>query len=87
MGQDNTLTKIFSKELNIKGGIIMYQHKTPKGNLYILHSLLVKLKGSGIKQRIYYFSKKGGKTAIDELPRGYTIIHSRKTGLPLLKKS
>ena len=47
---------------------------------------MVKLRGSGVKQTIYYFSPKSGKAAIDNLPKGYKIIHSRRTGLPLLKK-
>jgi hypothetical protein len=64
-----------------------YQHRTPKGVLYFLHSMTVKLKGSGIHQRIYWFERKAGKHAIDEIPSGYSVIHSRKTGLPLLKKS
>ena len=63
-----------------------FAHKTPKGIVYILHSMVVKLKGSGYKQRIYWFARKGGKTAVDELPKGYKIIHSRRTGLPLLKR-
>ncbi len=63
-----------------------FVHKTDDGRNYILHSMTVKLKGSGVKQTIYYFSRKAGKYAIDELPAGYKIIHSRRTGLPLLKK-
>jgi len=63
-----------------------FQHKTDDGRVYNLHSQIVKLKGSGIKQTIYYFSQKKGKYAIDELPAGYKIIHSKRTGLPLLKK-
>ena len=64
-----------------------YQHKTPKGVLYYLHSMVVHLKGSGVKQRIYYFARKKGKYAVDDMPRGYKIVHSRRTGLPLLKKA
>ena len=63
-----------------------YQHQTPKGVLYFLHSMVVELKGSGKKQTIYYFSGKKGKNAVDDMPKGYKIIHSRRTGLPLLKK-
>ena len=64
-----------------------YQHKTPKGILYYLHSMVVKLKGSGMKQRIYWFDRKTRKTAVDAMPAGYKIIHSRRTGLPLLTKT
>ena len=65
---------------------MVFQHKTSTGRVYNLHSQTVKLKGSGLKQTIYYFSPKKGKYAIDELPAGYKIIHSRRTDLPLLKK-
>jgi len=64
-----------------------FQHKNKKGKTYILHSTVVKLRGSGMKQRIYYFATKKGKGAVDELPRGYKVIESKRTALPLLKKT
>ncbi len=63
-----------------------YEHKNKQGKTYVLHSMKVKLKGSGYKQTIFYFSLKQGKYAIDELPEGYKIIENKRTGLPLLKK-
>ena len=62
-----------------------YQHKS-QGVMWNLHSMVVRLKGSGVHQRIYWFSTKAGKNAIDELPKGYKVVTSRKTGLPFLKK-
>lgn len=63
-----------------------FQHKAPNGVMYNLHSMVVKLKGSGLRQKIFWFSTKAGKDAIDEMPEGYKIVTSRKTGLPFLKK-
>ena len=63
-----------------------YEHKNKKGRKYYLHSMNVKLKGSGYKQTIFYFSGKQGKYAIDELPDGYKVIENKRTGLPLLKR-
>lgn len=63
-----------------------YQHTNKAGDRYFLHALDVKLKGSGVKQRIFYFAPKAGNKAIDDLPEGYKVIESRRTGLPLLKK-
>ena len=63
-----------------------YEHKNKKGVKYFLHSKEVKLRGSGKKQRIFYFAGKAGRDAIDEVPEGYQVIESKRTSLPLLKK-
>lgn len=63
-----------------------YSHTGGKGVLYYLHTMMVKLRGSGKKQQIFYFSKKKGSGTLDEVPKGYKVITSRRTGLPLLKK-
>jgi hypothetical protein len=63
-----------------------YAHTNKKNVLYYLHAMEVKLKSSKFKQKIYYFSRKAGKFAIDELPENYKVIESKRTGLPLLKK-
>lgn len=62
-----------------------YSHRNSKGNTYFLHSKNVTLKG-GRKQNIYYFAKVAGEFAVDELPAGYKVIESARTGLPILKK-
>lgn len=64
-----------------------YQHKAPNGKVYHLHSMVVKLKGSKVSQRIFWFAPKAGKNAIEEMPKGYKVVSSRRTGLPFLKKS
>ncbi|MEA1909783.1 MAG: hypothetical protein U9M89_02060 [Patescibacteria group bacterium] len=62
-----------------------YAHTNSKGNTYYLHSKEVTLKG-GRKQNIFYFGKEAKEAAIDEVPEGYKVIESARTGLPILKK-
>jgi len=62
-----------------------YSHKNSKGNTYYLNSKEVTLKG-GRKQRIYYFSKDIKPESINELPDGYKVKESVRTGLPILAK-
>jgi hypothetical protein len=62
----------------------MFSHKNSKGMEYWLHSKDVKLRGDR-NQRIFYFSK--DSTGSVDLPSGYKVIESSKTGLPLLKKA
>lgn len=64
-----------------------FSHKNTKGVTYFLHSMEVKLKGSGKKQRIFWFARKAGKNALDAVPKGYKVMQSKRTGLPLLKKA
>lgn len=53
---------------------MVYEHKTDKGT-YFLHQ----------KGKLFYFAKEKKSNAID-LPAGYTVVVSEKTGLPLIKK-
>jgi len=62
-----------------------YQYKNSRGQEYYLHSKEVDLR-SGKKQRIYYFSKTIGTNSLDEVPSGYKVVESQRTGLPVLKK-
>jgi len=62
-----------------------YSYRNSKGKTYFLHSKNVTLKG-GRKQTIYYFAKEAKTGAINELPEGYKVIESKRTGLPILKK-
>ena len=62
----------------------MFSHKNSKGQTYWLHSKDVKLRGGKI-QRIYYFSKNSGDSI--DLPDGFKVIESKRTALPLLKKT
>lgn len=62
-----------------------YSYRNSKGTTYYLHAKKVTLKG-GRKQTIYYFAKQVKPGAINELPEGYKVIESQRTGLPILKK-
>ena len=60
-----------------------YSHDNAKGTWY-LHGKQVELKG-GRTQQIYWFAKAVGDNACD-MPSGYVVTESARTGLPLLKK-
>lgn len=66
-----------------------YQSKK-SGSEYYLHFKKVTLRG-GKEQTIYFFAKSiGGKSGsqktLDEVPAGYVVAESERTGLPFLKK-
>jgi len=62
----------------------MFSYRNSKGTEYWLHTREVRLRGGKI-QRIFFFSK--DSTNSIDMPEGYTVIESKRTGLPLLKKS
>jgi YHS domain-containing protein len=63
-----------------------YSVKSKKsGKTYYLHSKDVTLV-NGRKQTIYYFAKEAGRGSVDQLPKGYEVIESPITGLPMLRK-
>lgn len=64
-----------------------YQYTNSKGDKYHLHKSEITLKGSGKRQTIYFFGRNVQEGAIDEVPAGYQVVESQKTGLPVLKKS
>jgi hypothetical protein len=57
-----------------------------KGVKYYLHSKKVNLKG-GREQTIFYFARDIRPGALDEVPAGYKVIETAKTGMPILKKA
>ncbi len=61
----------------------MFSHTNRKGDVYYLHTKEVKLR-SGRVQRIFFFSKDSSGSI--DMPEGYEVIESERTGLPLLKK-
>lgn len=63
-----------------------YAHTNSKGQTYYLHSRDVTLRGSGKKQTIYFFARKEAAGALDEVPSGFMVIESQRTGLPVLKR-
>lgn len=63
-----------------------YSYKNSKGQTYFLHSREVTLRG-GRQQRIYWFAKAVTEDrALDEVPEGYEVMESQRTGLPILRK-
>jgi len=64
-----------------------YSHKNAKGQTYYLHMRDVTLRGSGKKQRIYFFARATGKGSLDEVPAGYKVVENKRTGLPVLKRA
>ncbi len=57
-----------------------------KGQTYYLHTREVKLK-NGRVQRIYYFARDQRDGLLTEVPAGYMVIETKRTGMPVLKKS
>jgi len=61
----------------------MFSHTNSRGQTYYLHTKEVRLR-SGRTQRIFFFSKDPSDSI--DMPEGYKVIESKRTGLPLLKK-
>jgi hypothetical protein len=62
-----------------------YEYKNSKGVSYYLHSKAVSLKGGRV-QTIYYFARDIRPEALNEVPAGYQVVETAKTGMPILKK-
>jgi hypothetical protein len=62
-----------------------YKYKNSKGNEYILHARVTKLR-NGKEQTLYYFSKEAKDNALDAVPDGYRVSETA-TGLPVLQRS
>ncbi len=63
-----------------------YSYTNKKGIVYYLHSREVKLRGGKV-QTIYYFAREVRPGALDEVPAGYTVVETARTGMPILKKA
>lgn len=63
-----------------------FAYTNSRGQEYFLHSKEVKLRGGDRIQRIFYFATDERPEAIDEVPDGFQVIESKKTGLPVLKR-
>jgi len=63
-----------------------YEFTNSKGVKYYLHFKDVNLKGGRI-QRIYYFARDIRAGALDDVPAGYRVIETERTGMPILKKA
>lgn len=63
-----------------------YTHTNSRGQTYVLHRRVTRA-GSPQERALHFFSRDEREDAIDELPAGYTVVESPRTGLPLLKKA
>ena len=62
-----------------------YEFTNSKGVKYYLHFKDVNLKGGRI-QRIYFFARDVRPGSLDDVPAGYKVIETERTGMPILKK-
>lgn len=62
-----------------------FSYTNSKGQTYYLHMKEVTLK-NGRQQTIYFFARDVRDGALDEVPAGYQVVETQRTGLPLLKK-
>ena len=65
---------------------LAYQYTNNKGNQYYLHGMEVTLRGSGKKQRIFFFAKDVRAGSLDAVPAGYEVVENKRTGLPVLRR-
>ncbi|MGD2244982.1 MAG: hypothetical protein PVF66_05380 [Candidatus Aminicenantes bacterium] len=63
-----------------------YEFTNSKGVKYYLHYKDVNLKG-GRQQRIYFFARDVRPGSLDEVPAGYKVMETERTGMPILKKA
>ncbi len=63
-----------------------YEFTNSKGVKYYLHYKDVNLKG-GRQQRIYFFARDVRSGSLDEVPAGFKVIETERTGMPILKKA
>ncbi len=63
-----------------------FNYTNAKGQTYILHTQDVTLK-NGKVQRIYFFARKERAGALDAVPAGYEVMETKRTNMPVLKKS
>lgn len=62
-----------------------YSYTNSKGQTYYLHTRDVTLK-NGRVQTIYFFARDIRDGAIEEVPAGYEVVETKRTGMPVLRK-
>ena len=62
-----------------------FSYTNAKGQTYHLHGKKVRLK-NGREQQIYYFARDVRDGALDEVPEGYEVMETKRTGMPVLRK-
>ena len=63
-----------------------YEFTNSKGVKYYLHFKDVNLKGGRV-QRIYFFARDIRPGSLDDVPAGYQVMETERTGMPILKKA
>jgi hypothetical protein len=63
-----------------------YAYKNAKGQTYYLHTKEVTLKNGKI-QRIYFFARDERPGSLSEVPKGYEVMETKRTNMPVLKKA
>lgn len=63
-----------------------YSYTNSKGQTYYLHTREVTLK-NGRVQRIYFFARDIRDGALADVPAGYEVMETKRTGMPVLKRS
>lgn len=63
-----------------------FSYTNKKGQTYYLHTREVTLK-NGRVQRIYFFARDIRDGALEAVPAGYEVVETKRTGMPVLKKS
>lgn len=63
-----------------------YSYTNAKKQTYYLHMKDVTLK-NGRVQRIYFFARDVRPGALDEVPKGYEVMETKRTNMPVLKKA
>jgi len=63
-----------------------YEFTNSKGVKYYLHFKDVNLKGGRV-QRIYFFARDVRPGSLDDVPAGYQVMETQRTGMPILKKA
>ena len=63
-----------------------FSYTNSKGVTYYLHFKDVTLRG-GKKQRIYFFARDVRDGSLDEVPAGMEVMETKRTGMPVLKRS
>lgn len=63
-----------------------FSYTNSKGQTYYLHTRKVTLK-NGRVQTIYFFARDVREGVLEAVPAGYQVMETKRTGMPVLKKS
>ncbi len=63
-----------------------FSYKNSKGQTYYLHQKMVTLK-NGITRPIFFFARDEREGAVAELPAGYEVVETKRTGMPVLRRA